>query len=328
MREPHSRHSPGSHSPYRGPRPGAGSPAGAQSRRRGLPAGRGVRGAAGGSADGRGGGGQPDRVGDAPGPACRPGGATRRTTDRFRERAVQRAEEGPPLDVTLRTYVAAPRRLTGCWSGAPGRAMEDGLVLLLDELFHALEQTPRTHFTDAYPGEHEELRAERRAAQQALARALLEAGRSARSPAGWPCHSPAPTPSRRCEPTRRPPGWARSCAMATFADPRTARPSRRTSRTAPHRTDARRLAPREAGLRPVRQDTAHAVEITLGWPAVGDGQTFHVSAVAERLDKHPSPEGLLRMEAGSPEVQPWAPSQPAVGGSAASAARRYSALMR
>jgi hypothetical protein len=94
----------------------------------------------------------------------------------FRERAAQRAEEGLPLSTMLRTYLLAARRLTSALHERARPGEEAGLSLLAGQLFAAVEELV-AEVTDAYLREYEELHADRRAAQHALTRALLE-GRS------------------------------------------------------------------------------------------------------------------------------------------------------
>ncbi|MEV6307625.1 helix-turn-helix domain-containing protein [Streptomyces sp. NPDC051840] len=94
----------------------------------------------------------------------------------FTERAAQRAEEGVPLDAVIRTYLAGGRRLLTVLREQAGPGDLPGLGLLGERLLAVLEELIAAAI-GAYVTEYEELRADGRAAQQALARALVE-GRS------------------------------------------------------------------------------------------------------------------------------------------------------
>ncbi|MFF1394111.1 PucR family transcriptional regulator [Streptomyces sp. NPDC058287] len=94
----------------------------------------------------------------------------------FTEQAAQRAEEGVPLDAVVRTYFGGARHLTRVLRRYAEPADLPGLGLLVERLLAVLEQLTEGAVR-GYLAEYEELRADGRAAQQALARALVE-GRS------------------------------------------------------------------------------------------------------------------------------------------------------
>ncbi|MFI5660630.1 helix-turn-helix domain-containing protein [Streptomyces sp. NPDC051684] len=94
----------------------------------------------------------------------------------FAERAAQRAEEGVPLDAVVRTYLGGARRLARELWGRAEPTELPGVALLTERLLTVIDDLTEGVIR-GYLAEYEELRADGRAAQQALARALVD-GRS------------------------------------------------------------------------------------------------------------------------------------------------------
>jgi hypothetical protein len=95
----------------------------------------------------------------------------------FQERAAQRAEEGMPLHVLLRTYTLGARELWRALREVAGPGEQEALAELTEELFLAADRVVGA-VAESYLDERVALAAERHEERRASARALLD-GRSA-----------------------------------------------------------------------------------------------------------------------------------------------------